>query len=606
MSAQGNSKLVLCVLLAGAFIAGIAAERWWGPKPAPVSIAPAQLTAASKKTIRAPEAPPDIRIVEEALGKVRLLFETAPVQERASAAGLVLSRLSASELREIAARIITSTNLARLGRPETTLEEVLFERLGSEFGEGFTRELGTIRESERGRRRLAQTSAIKGWLASNPDEALDYFKQQPLGELGSLLAGRLASVWYEKDPAGMVAFINSMPADQEGLATKELLLRAWATKEPATAFNWIWGHMVGGSPEPTLVKSVLKAWLATAPADAVTRLTAIHDEGKFPGVVATLYRGLVPDEQSAVMRELVKLPKGGLDEIVAAQGSFLGVNPESLLAFADRFPDSDPRRVWMVQQAISQLAETDIVKAVDTARRYQKKLGLDLTRDFIERWALKDPEECLRFIKSETEGGQQINAYGAFAKALAQKDPLAAVLAAGQAPESARSLMLAAVPPTPSPIEAQRLLEWLRAQPGSALTPQLVSTMTSTLAMWDKKAADDWVSTLPAGLSREQAFRSMATMRASLDGPASEKWLQEITNPADRAAAVPGFVSRIAYDNPETALRWALTIPNIEQNPEVFERAAKLWLQQHPDKALEFFQKNAVPESLRQRVLPKP
>ena len=124
--------------------------------------------------------------------------------------------------------------------------------------------------------------------------------------------------------------------------------------------------------------------------------------------------------------------------------------------------------------------------------------------------------------------------------------------------------------------------------------------------MSDMKAADEWISALPAGLSREQAFRAMATMRASLDGPASEKWLQELNNPADRAAAVPGFVSRMTYDNPETALRWALTIPNIEQNPEVFERAAKFWLQQHPEKAKEFFQKNAVPESLRQRVLPKP
>ena len=606
MNFQGNSKLVLCVLLAGAFIASVVAERWWGTKPAPVAVAPTQPTATAKKTIRAPEAPADIRIVEEALDKVRLMFETAPVQERASAAGLVLSRLSASDLREIAARIITSTNLARLGTPDTTLEEVLFERLGSEFGEGFARELGTIPESERGRRRLAQTSAINGWLASNPDGALDYFKQQPLGELGSPLAGRLASVWYEKDPVGLVAFLNNMPANQEGLATKELLLRAWATKEPATAFNWIWGHMVGGSPEPTLVKSVLKAWLATAPADAVARLTAIHDERKFSGVLATLCRGLAPDEQSAVMRELVKQPKGGLDEIFAAQGSFLGVNPEALLAFAERFPNNDHRGDLMTAQAIQQLADTDLTGAIEAARRHQRTSGFDLTTGIIQRWALKDPESCLRFIKSETVGNQQISAYMGFASALARKDPLSAIEAAGQAPESARAAMLSTVAANTSPNEVPRLIAWLREQPESALTAQVVGSVTSSLAMRDIKAADELVSTLPPGPSREQAFRSMAVIRASRDGPAAEKWLQELNNPADRAAAVPGFVSRIAYDNPESALRWALTIPNIEQNPEVFERAAKIWLQQHPDKAQEFFQKNAIPESLRQRVLPKP
>lgn len=102
------------------------------------------------------------------------------------------------------------------------------------------------------------------------------------------------------------------------------------------------------------------------------------------------------------------------------------------------------------------------------------------------------------------------------------------------------------------------------------------------------------------------AFRSVAVMLTSKDSASAEKWLQEITNPADRAAAVPGFVSHITYSNPENVLRWALTIPDIQQNPEPFERAAQFWLQQHRDKALEFLGNGSVPESLRQRVLPKP
>ncbi len=603
-------------LMAGSIAVGGVAGRWWERRhqvPRPPIMAKASATKPPVEPVRpkAPELPPDFAVVEKALQDLIFLFQNASGAERETEVRRIFSRVSASELRELGGRIVTSTNLASLGRPERTLEEFLFERLGTEFGAGFEDILKLNKERDRRRRDLAITAALDGWISVDLPGAIEHFKQRPLDEMGTFLAGHLAAVWLEKDPAGFFDYMRLLPPRNEGMPVKKRLVEAWARKDHEAAFAWAWNFMEDASYEQSqLVAAAFRGLVRKGMGYAIGVLHSQPDLKERVQLPSAIARSLDPEQANEAMRELLKLPAGPLDWVfVPSQYELFGeLDPRLYLRLLLRAGSYGPAPEFVFSTGLGRLAGSDSGQAMALFREIPETVRAKMPRlagSLVAGMGARDLESSIRFIQQDLNPAERLFACQSAIMGAAMNDPIGALRFVELAAESEKASLWQMWGSVVAQSKPEQLKAYAEFMPPGPAREQAVVTAIATMAATDMAGAGDWAASLLPGASRLEAYRVLSA-RLAMDSPkVAEQWLRSMPDIPERTAAVAEFVRKTTYKDPETAVRWALTLPDIETNPEPFERPAKYWLQQQRPQATEYFRIHEVPEALRSIVQPK-
>ncbi len=433
----GLSKQTAGLLVVGGIVVGTVAGRWWDRTR---QVAPqtdkAQIHANASPVAgvrrNEPLPPPDFAVVEKAQLQLVSLFESAQPDAREVEVRRVLSRITASELRELGSRIIASTNVASWGRPDRSLEEFLFERLGAEFGGGFETLLKTIPFDARPRQNLAITAALDGWIGADVAGALEHFKQRPLDDMAGLLAARLAGVWWEKDSAGFVAYMRGLPRVYEAMPAKKQLVAVWAEHDPAAAFDWAWHYLDSENPEyASLVAEAFHGWAKHNMGEAIGALHSMPGLKERMQLSEAIVRSLDADEKNRAMRELLKLPTGPLDGIfLPGEDRSWAVDPSLFLRLLIRAGETRPMSGFYLGEALCLLAKDDPAQALalfhEIPAEKRGQLGMIAPR-LVVGLAGSDLEACIRFMRQDLSPAGLESALPDVMSAAARKDPIAAL-----------------------------------------------------------------------------------------------------------------------------------------------------------------------------------
>jgi hypothetical protein len=603
----GVSKQTAGWLMVGGIVVGVGAGRWWERTHHVAAQATKAEIHATNPPVAAvhrnePLPPPDMAVVEMAERQLVSLFETASLTEREVEVRRVLSRITASELRELGSRIIASMSLASLGRPDQSLEEFLFERLGAEFGAGFETFLKTIP--------LATTAALDGWIGADAAGALEHFKHRPLDGMAGLLAARLAEVWLEKDAGGFAAYMRGLPRVYEGMPVKKQLVAVWSKHDPKAAFDWAWQHLDSEHPEyASLVAEAFHVWANHNLGEAISALHSMPDLKERIQLPEAIVRSLDSDEKNRAMRELLKLPIGPLDGIfLPGEDRSWAVDPSVFLRLFIRAGETRPMSGHYLGEALARLAKEDPAQAValyhEIPAEKKGQLGMIAPR-LVVGLAGSDLEACIRFMRQDLSPAGLELALPNVMSAAARKDPIAALQLLDLAQEGWKASLWNLWGTAVADSDPEKLKSYLAFMPTGSASPMLVGTAVAKMATTDMAGAGEWAASLPPGAARLEAYRVLSAQLTIANPKQTEQWLQTMPDIPERTAAITEFVRKTTYKDTELAVRWALALPDIETNPEPFERAAKYWLQQQRDKATEYFRTHEVPEALRPMVQPK-
>jgi hypothetical protein len=104
---------------------------------------------------------------------------------------------------------------------------------------------------------------------------------------------------------------------------------------------------------------------------------------------------------------------------------------------------------------------------------------------------------------------------------------------------------------------------------GSQLT-QLATVFTAK----DPVGAAQWVTSLPAGATRDNLLSQVANQWAGSKITEVAAWIDKLPQGSGKSAAIEGFANAIISTNPDDALTWLHSVPD---EGERIERLSRVW-----------------------------
>jgi hypothetical protein len=104
---------------------------------------------------------------------------------------------------------------------------------------------------------------------------------------------------------------------------------------------------------------------------------------------------------------------------------------------------------------------------------------------------------------------------------------------------------------------------------GSELTK-----LASLFLAKDRVGAAEWVTSLPAGATRDKLLTQIASEWAGAKVTDVASWIDKLPQGSGKSAAIEGFANAIMSTNPDDALTWLHSVPD---EGERIERLTRVW-----------------------------
>jgi hypothetical protein len=121
--------------------------------------------------------------------------------------------------------------------------------------------------------------------------------------------------------------------------------------------------------------------------------------------------------------------------------------------------------------------------------------------------------------------------------------------------------------------------------------------------MSDPQNAAAWVSSFPAGNTRDSAISSIMSSWANSDPKTAADWLNSL--PADKGQdrAAQNFVNQISWEYPDIAATLVSKISEETQRDFAIENVARQWLQIDRKSAEAWLNQTSLPDDRKARLL---
>jgi hypothetical protein len=420
-------------------------------------------------------------------------------------------------------------------------------------------------------RRTGLETVLETWVTRDPEAVAREFERVPPStekeKLGETLLQRLAAESPDKALAMMDRYGDSLPAWQRRMA----LVRGWAVKDPAAAGAYA---LANGGADYLTVESVARTWAASDPRAAVAWAKSIPSIEDGSRLAASLAVMTYPADPTLALELAGSLPEGNermgafqcmmdsaLKRSLEEARRLLDLVPEGqtrtccVVAVATEMAPTDPRgavdlieaqvptpeKEMLLYDALGRWAHVEPNGAVDWALRHitNADLRMGVINKALTVWSTRNPEEAMAFVATMSEGPERSSSVQGVVYGWGESDPVAALAWAGQHLDS------------------------------TALEPV------------------DWVIHQWSGRDRAGV----------------EEWLQSQENGAVRDRAVAAFSEALEQGDPMGALKWALTLPDLDVRAARTERAAAAWLRTDREAATRWISTSGLSEEAKARLI---
>ncbi|MGI9242465.1 MAG: hypothetical protein ACR2RV_16825 [Verrucomicrobiales bacterium] len=151
-----------------------------------------------------------------------------------------------------------------------------------------------------------------------------------------------------------------------------------------------------------------------------------------------------------------------------------------------------------------------------------------------------------------------------------------------------------------NPVAAAAWAERFADQPESA---RVIEEVGDEWAERDPVAAVGWLETLDTGEGKTQGLHSAFSEWVKRDPLAASEHLVAMTDSPERDSAIGGFVRRLAWEDPQSAIAWAGEISDAGAREQTLVRAGQAMFQRDADGAREWLQGSGLSAEAQQQVL---
>ena len=511
------------------------------------------------------------------------LAARAELMERATAAACVRP---AGAKDSAAQSVAESPGVSILSPPELTVEW-----LASLQGQTAFEQIGALHARLQGAA-LADFPAIMAAL------------QGSTSEVHALLRTMLTSQWVERDPVGMLAYVESLPYSERWLVQKGLF-GAWASSDANAAYQ--------------AAQSVADVRYRNLAIQAVMAAVAAEDASR------ALY-----------LAEMLEDPRSRNLSVQAVVQAVATEDPARAIAIAQAQMQRGALRYApnLFSKLFSQWASRDAVAARQAALAMpESPVKVKALSGALQQWIATDPMEALHWLNvlpadssvyhSRKEVFRQVlNQDLEVAKAFiqAERDPVARREILGQ-------LYVNNFAWNRSYAEIESIFEWLGTVATGSMHDRKVSDLFGAMAESDAERAVEFMLQMPPGNARMNALATIARIMAGRDPSAALTFAQSLEYPDERRRALnsignllPRFgvavASELISNSEDSLVQQQLAVRMVEEWVK-YDRAAALafveslsdaearhsavdvvlnhWLQLEPAEAMDYIQ-SALPQ----------
>jgi len=305
---------------------------------------------------------------------------------------------------------------------------------------------------------------VRNRAETDPKAAMAWLQDQPAGQLRLQGMLEVVALWAAEDSENALLWLES---NAQGLARLETLnsgVELWAKQDPQAAASWIEGMANDGS-KIAAAKALASNWAKTSPDEAVAWVNS--------------------------------LPGGPLRNDTAA-------------SLIDSWSQTDPESaaIWALSEA-------------------EFKGNSELLNQSIRHYAQQSPEEAETFLRGLTEAYEAPEAITAYARALAETNPAAA-------------------------------MDWQNklSSEDALYLPENTSIIMQEWSRTDSVAASSWLSQQREGAKRDAAIIGFNRTMLAYEPEAATAWANYISDPQQRVSLLKESIQSWTKSQPQEALEW--------------------------------------------------
>ena len=277
-------------------------------------------------------------------------------------------------------------------------------------------------------------------------------------------------------------------------------------------------------------------------------------------------------------REALDVAAGSKEsDLSAVMSGWASANPTEAMALLGNLPENMASYKAQIAEAlVAGLADTDTALATSLA---------------------------LRLAAEGT--GQAERMIGGIASEVLRKEGAAAasVWVSGLPDGAAKGAAMSRVAGSFAREDAQAAAKWVEGFASEGFASRAVAEVGAELGRQDPGSAVNWLENLPAGPGQADGFRNVMGDWEDADPQAASAYLAGMQQSPQRDAAISGFASGYAWQNPLASIEWAQDISDPGLRQRTLIRAGQAYYNREPEAARAWLETSNLPPESRWRVL---
>jgi hypothetical protein len=427
------------------------------------------------------------------------------------------------------------------------------------------------------------------------------------------------------DPAALARQFAAAPQQPGGEIAWNLVMAAYAEKDPQGAWNFALGMKPGPARKSALTSA--SAIIATQdPARAMALADTLEDDQLKRQIQMVAIGSIAQKDPRRALELATKDGAAAYEDfsMVVIFSNWVRQDPEAAKAAAAQLTGRAGEQARMA--LVSALTQSDPAAAWQYALTLpgSGRTHEDPKQQVIRAWAESDPQAALKAALSIADSGSRSQALSSAVASWARADFPGALQYAiavedstlrsdlframsGTASDNRQELLNAMVEHMPVGDNYQNAVStlfssWARENPAEAAAAAaqippgraLSQTASQIAAQWAQvgnlNQVMSWAQQLPEGEARNNALGSLFSHWSNRDAPQALAALGTLSA-ADRPAAVRSLAAGWSQKNPEAVLQWAGTLAEGRERTDVINSALSQWAGTSPELAAAYVQR---------------
>lgn len=319
---------------------------------------------------------------------------------------------------------------------------------------------------------------------------------------------------------------------------------------------------------------------------------------------ARLLEGLTP-ENAEQIREQMRGGRASGDQWRLFQYAWGSVDGPGALAKAAEIDRKDWRE-RAVSTALSGWASADPAKAIAWLGEMEESERGQYQDDLVNGLADSDIGVASDYVLGLVEAGDRRGPelMGAVAgEQLRKSGPIVAASWAQKLPDgSAKGSALDRVAHDYVGKDPAAAAAWAEQFATADYGARVIEEVGDEWAERDPASAVSWLETLDDGAGKREGFESALGEWVRKDPTGASQYLVEMPPGELKDTAINGFVSRLAWEDPQSAITWAGTIEQESTRMEALTRAGQAYFRRDQEGAREWLQTSGLSEEAQKKV----